>query len=489
MFTMKKIIISFGIGLALFSSVLVFSPLKTEALSLSVDASAKLDALKGQLTSLLKQVEDTKKQIKEIETNRTDFCFNFDSSFGIGARGSQVVALHSALAREGFAVSSPEGQFDEQTGAAVTGLQEKYRAEILTPVGLKFGTGYMGPGTRTKLNTLFGCVRPAVTLKVLSPNGGESWKLGSTEIISWQSPADFRVASAQYDVYIHYRYPPCIKGPCLMYPLPLPRLIAKNISTNYYQWLVGDTVGDTTTLNPGNYLIRVCESGTSRCDSSDSQFSIYTSDASGNKPPVIHGFEAPTKLKVGVAGTWNIKASDPENGSLSYSIDWGDKVFDASAGTMPHSLVQESLKQQSSFTHAYSYPGEYKVIVTVRDSASATAQSSATIVVVAGEDPIIGTLKVRVLNGSIVCITTPCEFPLIGATIQVYDLGGTAILRSGIVDSDGYFTARDLKPYLTYPVRIVRGGYATQETKVYVSPGSNSLTVRLQTEPTLLPIQ
>jgi hypothetical protein len=269
-----------------------------------------------------------------------------------------------------------------------------------------------------------------------------------------------------------------------------PRLIAQNISANHFQWTVGKASDGYGDIKPGYYLVRVCESGTNRCDSSNNKFNIYdTPDTTGNKPPVIHNFEAPTQLKVGVAGTWSIKASDPENGSLSYSIDWGDRDIDAPAGMMPYPKVQESLKQQSSFTHAYSYPGEYKVIVTVRDSAGANAQGSATTVVIAGEDPIIGKLKVRVLNGGIVCFAAPCEFPLAGATVQVYDLGGTAILRSGITDSDGYVTLGDLKPYLTYPVRIVRSGYATQETKVYILSGSNSLLVRLQSEVTPLPVR
>jgi hypothetical protein len=484
----KSIIVGFFVAAVALSALPVFAQTATP-ISVVASDSVRLEQLKSQLAALLKQVEESRKEIKELESRSPDFCFNFDATLSLGSRGSAVVALHKVLAREGFAVSSPEGQFDEETAAAVTGLQEKYRGEILTPSGLKFGTGVVGKGTRAKLQQLYACVKPPVgSLKVLSPNGGESWKLGSTQTITWQGSPELRVAPALYDVYLEYWYPPCKGAVCPMYSYLSPRAIAKNVSTNSIQWLVGDAIGDTNALNPGYYFIRVCESGGAlKCDSSNDKFNIYdTPDTTSNKPPVIYGFEAPTQLKVGATGTWSVKASDPENGSLSYTIEWGDRAVDAPAGMMPYP-VQESSKQQSSFTHAYSYPGEYKVIITVRDSAGATAQSSATTVVVAGEDPLIGKLKVRVLNGNIVCITTPCEFPLSGATVQVFDLSGTAILRSGVTDSEGYFMANDLKPYLSYPVRIANTYYVTQETNVTITPGSNSLVVRLQGYP--VPLQ
>ena len=57
----------------------------------------------------------------------------------------------AAVYPEGFIT----GNFGQLTLAAVIRFQEKYSAEILAPLGLTQGTGYVGPATRAKLNQLF----------------------------------------------------------------------------------------------------------------------------------------------------------------------------------------------------------------------------------------------------------------------------------------------------------------------------------------------
>ena len=89
------------------------------------------------------------------------WCHTFNRNLGIGSNGDELSVLLTALGKEDLKVGDigirGTTYYDELIAAAVTAFQEKYRDEILTPVGLKYGTGYVGPATRKKLNQLYGC--------------------------------------------------------------------------------------------------------------------------------------------------------------------------------------------------------------------------------------------------------------------------------------------------------------------------------------------
>lgn len=167
-----------------------------------------IEQLQAQIATLIQQIKALQAQQGQGET----FCHTFNVNLGIGSRGSEVQALMRALALSGgpqaYGVdehgSVNEVLFDESLASAVTGFQEKYRDEILTPVGLKYGTGYVGPSTRRKLNQLYRCgdggpppIIPPIPppppipqippVTVLSPNGGETWAQGSKQVIAWKS--------------------------------------------------------------------------------------------------------------------------------------------------------------------------------------------------------------------------------------------------------------------------------------------------------------
>ncbi|HYC34525.1 MAG TPA: peptidoglycan-binding domain-containing protein, partial [Candidatus Paceibacterota bacterium] len=80
----------------------------------------------------------------------------------VGSVGEDVLALQqilnsdpqTALSGSGVGSSGQESTyFGELTRDAVVRYQEKYRDEILTPLGLSAGTGIVGARTREKLNT------------------------------------------------------------------------------------------------------------------------------------------------------------------------------------------------------------------------------------------------------------------------------------------------------------------------------------------------
>jgi hypothetical protein len=92
-----------------------------------------------------------------------------------------------------------------------------------------------------------------------------------------------------------------------------------------------------------------------------------------NQPPVISGVSGPTSLKVNEIGTWTVKASDPEQRILSYSVRWGDENI-----TGLYSAAQRSwvYAQTAEFTHSYAKAGVYSPTFTVTDDKGFPAKTS-----------------------------------------------------------------------------------------------------------------
>ena len=98
-----------------------------------------------------------------------------------------------------------------------------------------------------------------------------------------------------------------------------------------------------------------------------------------NLPPVIDGLSAPTQLDVNEEGTWTIRAHDPENGVLTYSVDWGDESI-----PIEEEVAAKGGIQTTTFTHSYSKAGNYTIKFTVTDDHNQTAKTSTTVEVVSG---------------------------------------------------------------------------------------------------------
>ncbi|HVX91125.1 MAG TPA: IPT/TIG domain-containing protein, partial [Candidatus Paceibacterota bacterium] len=90
----------------------------------------------------------------------------------------------------------------------------------------------------------------------------------------------------------------------------------------------------------------------------------------------ISGIDAPTTLAVGEEGTWTVHANTDE-GSLHYSVQWGDEA------PMPFALFMNSDTTQASatFTHVYDSAGTYGPKFTVTDDDGHSASVSASVLV------------------------------------------------------------------------------------------------------------
>ena len=242
---------------------------------------------------------------------------------------------------------------------------------------------------------------PIPMIKVLSPNGGETWAKDTKQTIKWQDNTSIPTcpegaycappAPKYYDINLMPYYPPCISNVCPAYPYISPYTIAKSVYGSSYSWSVGrygyENAGGDAMINPsilvvpdGSYTVQVCQSGSGICDSSDFYFKIISSvdgcplgqnysSTTGQRCGsglVISGVSGPQSLKVNETGTWTVKASDGSGGSLSYSVDWGDQVYYA---TNPSDMARPiSIQQSATFTHKYSTSGTYQPTFFVTNS-------------------------------------------------------------------------------------------------------------------------
>src|SRR3989344_4340516 len=263
------------------------------------ELQAKIAELTAQLTAL-----------QQAQGGQQTWCHTFNTNLRFGDRNGEVNALQYVLQKEGFALNAGElggetnyddGIIGESTASAVVGFQEKYRGEILTPNGLKYGTGYVGPSTRAKLNQLYGCgtrvppippIPPQPYITVLSPNGGERLYQGQTYDVLWSAPRGY---------FVGIFASPMAGGADV---LVAPTYAQMN---SPYHWTVPATVV------PGDYRIKIqlAEIGNNNEilrfvaeDSSDSPFSIVMA-VQGGTPSIssLSSYSGPIGTAIAINGS------------------------------------------------------------------------------------------------------------------------------------------------------------------------------------------
>ncbi len=175
----KKIVSGFIVGV-LFLGLLILP-----GRGLAQTSDVTVSALQAQIQALLDKIKVLQGQLATAQGSGEQWCYTFNTNLKIGDQNDDVTNLDRALVKEGllsqdvFQDGRTALNFDEMTASAVSGFQEKYRSEILTPNGLKSGTGYVGASTRKKLNQLYECgdnvvqPKPDSAIVVVSPQSGQ----------------------------------------------------------------------------------------------------------------------------------------------------------------------------------------------------------------------------------------------------------------------------------------------------------------------------
>jgi PKD repeat protein len=198
--------------------------------------------------------------------------------------------------------------------------------------------------------------------------------------------------------------------------------------------------------------------------------------ASASVMPSISGISAPTVLKVGETGTWSVKAKDPQNGSLSYAVDWGEISTTAAA------RAETAFVQTSTFSHAYANPGTYTVKFTVTNEAGLSATSTVTVHVTGKATPAapvvsdVTAVSNRPHQATISWKTDVAASSAVwyGTTTPVSTSGKAAISRPGLV-RDHKIVLTGLKADTTYYVVVGSknaGGMNTSSEISFTTPAA-----------------
>lgn len=143
-----------------------FSNSESISFSWKATMSIKSQGEEELINQLLTQIASLKAEIARVQAQinailgKTHSCAEFESNLYFGLKDNQEVrCLQEFLKNQGPDIY-PEGlltgNFLSLTKSAVIRFQEKYADEILVPLGLNNGTGYVGAATRAKINQILG---------------------------------------------------------------------------------------------------------------------------------------------------------------------------------------------------------------------------------------------------------------------------------------------------------------------------------------------
>ena len=408
---MKKILFIFLSVLIAISAVSVYAETDNKTSS----SNGNIGALTEMINKLMAQFQELKQKVEKIgnsfgsQATTTDREKSDDSSKAyrspsfVGGEiiieelpGSPKVSCQMPVMKQGTSSKSvyllqmilksqgyyPEGFITGYYGNLTKKAVQNYqKANNLLP-----NSGQVDDQTASLLNQLIvktypnNCsviVPPTIgAIKVYSPSASENWYVGNTYTIRWNSglSPDVKVSITlgRPRLACLDANPPCMTTQALVADVAPYTIVSSTQNDGSYEW----TVPELLSAYIGNDQITVQTTDGATIGRS-SGFFIKKQSTSDNKSPVVSGVTGPSVLKIGETGVWTIKASDPENGSLNYSVIWGDEK--PTATNENKQTFSSSYVQQATFTHAYSESGIYYPTFIVTDDHGQNAKTSVSV--------------------------------------------------------------------------------------------------------------
>lgn len=318
---------------------------QTTSTATAVNTDDVMAALRQQMSNLLQQIDKMQEELSRLRgevVKVEEQIEKLTKRLQIGSTDKEVKTLQEFLKRdpEVYPEGLVTGYYGALTEKAVKKFQEKNGIEAI---------GVVGPKTLEKIN------------KVI-----EEKKITICHIPSENPEKKQTITISKSALEAHMAHGDKM-GACEgeTIPTPTPTPIQKPIPTTPVCIQVITPAKDPTTGN--------CKIFPTPCDVPNNWINVDNCPISGNQPPIISGVGGPTALKIGEIGTWTVKASDPEQGALNYSVIWGDEAYGISASQAAQST---SYIQATTFTHSYSNAGIYNPVFIVVDNNGLSAKTS-----------------------------------------------------------------------------------------------------------------
>lgn len=357
------------------------------------------------LESYPRQCAHNGQTFSEVIKNPRRICPIFLRNLWLGIRGDDVSELQEYL-RDAGAYTYPEitGYFGPATQAAVERWQAQHGV-VSSGSAATTGYGVVGPATRAAIKRICGGVSPiyppiqCTQEAKICPDGSSVGRTGpNCEFAA--CPGEPVACTLEYAPVCGQPNISCPAGADCQRPLPKTYGNSCQMRADGATFLYNGACRDKDPVTPPNSC-KVWNDGCNSCvrDYPGGPMSCteraciwqgvpkcekYFDDVPRGGEPIIHAFTGPTVLGKGEKGVWEIKASDPQNGSLSYQIDWGEKRYEGAFDAIA-ALAGSGFVQNTTFTHSYAFAGTYTITITVRDQQGLTAKTTTT-VKVGGEE-------------------------------------------------------------------------------------------------------
>ena len=307
-------------------------------------------------------------------------CFDFQSNISYGsndATGLRVTDLQNFLVSQNLfgAPYVGTGHFGPMTLRSVRAFQSAHGIPA---------TGFVGPLTRAFIVKMSCGTTPPitttspVTLYSINPSSGATGSTmnitgfgftSSNTILFNGNVAARNVPITSSMAIACTTNPSCHGGINQTITIPVPTSLSPNCPAGsacpMYAILV----------TPGQYNVTVQNSN----GTSNSMIFTVSSSDSTVQPLSITGIDAPSSLRVGQTGTWNVHVNANTNsGNLHYSVNWGDQGQGMSSIMAP---APSNVQTSATFNHTYQTTGTYTATFTVTDDSGAQTSTSNTITV------------------------------------------------------------------------------------------------------------